>query len=677
MTYAKYYIVLLFALLFGFQNQAQEFQQKANTIETIMESISEELEGDADYSLILDDLEELAENPLNINAATKDDFRKLHMLNEAQILNLIEHRQKFGRILTIYELKTIDGFDRSILEKISPFVLFGELPDTETKMHAVARHQLFLRAIQNWPTSEDYQKTDNEAPRFEGSPTKIYTRYRLEYGDFSSGITAEKDPGEAFFTGSNNTGFDYYSGYLNFRFNSFLKNIVIGDYAVKAGQGLVIWQGFPTRKSYDVINTSKINAGIKPYSSTNENKFFRGSSATFGIKNMDLTVFYSRKNMDANIVYSNIDSSSTHFTSQQTSGYHRTASEIEDEKSITEINKGIILNFRKNRIKIGATVLHQKFGLPYMRSKSPSNQFKFEGTENLNIGINYQYFVNKYQFFGEAAISKSTGKAFIQGLIAHIHDRAALSLLYRNFDRNYHSLWGNPFSENSGTINENGIYVGLSLLPVQHFKLSAYADYYHSPWINFTTMAPAGGNDYLVQLDYTPSKKIQCYIRYKTENKETKTKLDYKYINETVNTKHLRFQIQYTLSEIHSFRTRVEYSGFNRTENGKIIFQDFIYNPAKIPFSANFRFALFDTDGYNTRIYAYENDLLYNYSIPAYYGKGFKTYINIKYKIFNNFVTSLKIANTSFTANNTTSTTPSTASKKTLTEVKFQIRLKF
>jgi hypothetical protein len=49
--------------------------------------------------------------------------------------------------------------------------------------------------------------------------------------------------------------------------------------------------------------------------------------------------------------------------------------------------------------------------------------------------------------------------------------------------------------------------------------------------------------------------------------------------------------------------------------------------------SLNARFALFDTDSYNSKIYSYENDVLYYYRIPAYYNRGSRTYITARYKI--------------------------------------------
>ena len=51
------------------------------------------------------------------------------------------------------------------------------------------------------------------------------------------------------------------------------------------------------------------------------------------------------------------------------------------------------------------------------------------------------------------------------------------------------------------------------------------------------------------------------------------------------------------------------------------------------PFSGNIRLQYFKTDGYDSRLYAYENDVLYGYSIPVYYGKGYRYYVNINYDI--------------------------------------------
>jgi hypothetical protein len=44
-----------------------------------------------------------------------------------------------------------------------------------------------------------------------------------------------------------------------------------------------------------------------------------------------------------------------------------------------------------------------------------------------------------------------------------------------------------------------------------------------------------------------------------------------------------------------------------------------------------FRYAYFNTDSYNSRIYTFENDLLYSFSIPEFHGRGHRLYLNLKW----------------------------------------------
>ena len=63
-----------------------------------------------------------------------------------------------------------------------------------------------------------------------------------------------------------------------------------------------------------------------------------------------------------------------------------------------------------------------------------------------------------------------------------------------------------------------------------------------------------------------------------------------------------------------------------------MFYQDFIFRPEESPFSLTARIAMFDTDDFDTRIYAYESDLRFAFSVPAYYNKGTRFYFNLKYR---------------------------------------------
>jgi hypothetical protein len=111
-------------------------------------------------------------------------------------------------------------------------------------------------------------------------------------------------------------------------------------------------------------------------------------------------------------------------------------------------------------------------------------------------------------------------------------------------------------------------------------------------------------------------------------------------------------------------------------ENGYMIFQDIQYSPIKIPLKISGRLAWFSTDSYNSRIYAYENDLLYTFSIPAFYGKGFRTYINLNYKIAKNLDFWFKAGNTLWNDRDVISSGYNEIQGNNKTELKFQLRLK-
>src|ERR1700674_5306623 len=44
-------------------------------------------------------------------------------------------------------------------------------------------------------------------------------------------------------------------------------------------------------------------------------------------------------------------------------------------------------------------------------------------------------------------------------------------------------------------------------------------------------------------------------------------------------------------------------------------------------------FQLFETDSYNSRLYSFEHDVRFSYSIPAYADKGMRYYFNINWRM--------------------------------------------
>jgi hypothetical protein len=86
-------------------------------------------------------------------------------------------------------------------------------------------------------------------------------------------------------------------------------------------------------------------------------------------------------------------------------------------------------------------------------------------------------------------------------------------------------------------------------------------------------------------------------------------------------------------------------------EEGFLIFTEGIFKAAS-SLSANIRLQYFETSGFNSRIYAYENDVLFSYSIPGFFDKGFRYYCNLNYDVNRKLTVWLRWAQTVYRKKN-------------------------
>jgi len=680
-------------------------------IQQRLENIAENTESEeTDYTDLVENLSYFAEHPINLNNTNREELQQLQLLNDIQISNLITHLIKNGKLITIYELQSIKGFDLQTIRRIVPYIRvvdnFRSANFNLKEMFANGHNMVMLRYGQILEKQTGFSSIDSttlfksQNSRYIGSPQKLYARYRFTYGSYVSwGLTAEKDPGELFLKdnqkfkydwynqslkGNQGSGFDFYSAHIYLHNIKFVKSLAIGDYQVTFGQGLTAWTSYAFSKGADVMSVKKSALGIKPYTSVDENKFLRGGAATFAFKDFELTGFYSRKHVDANVSDTSADGEIAAISALQSTGYHTIPSEIADKHSLIQTITGGNLGYKGRALTIGLTALDYQLNKDYNRSLTYYSQYEFASKHNFNVGLDYNFIFRNANFFGEGARSNNGGLAFLNGALISLDPRLSLTFLHRYFSRDFQNLEANAFAENSTPQNEKGTYIGLIAKPTNRITITAFYDRFEFPWLKYQVNAPSHGNDYIVQLNYTPSKKIDMYVRIRERVKQKNTNLAESIIDYLVpyKTTNYRFNISYSILPSVKLKSRLDIIEYkldnNKTENGYMVYQDVSFNKLGKPLSFTIRYALFQTDSYNARIYSYESDIPGVYSIPAFYDRGSRVYLLLDYNLTRRIELWFRYSQTFYDNQQIISAGSLTEIKGSAkSEIRFQVKFKF
>ena len=106
------------------------------------------------------------------------------------------------------------------------------------------------------------------------------------------------------------------------------------------------------------------------------------------------------------------------------------------------------------------------------------------------------------------------------------------------------------------------------------------------------------------------------------------------------------------------------------------MYQDLVLALKRPQLSLYLRVAYFDTDSYDERLYAYENDVYYAFTVGSYYYQGLRAYLMLRYKIQNLSIW-LRVSRTHYLNKETISSGLTEIDKPHKTEVKVQGMYRF
>jgi len=615
-----------------------------NFVEQQLENLAEQQETATEDDSYLQSLLQFKKNKLNLNTADAGDLRELKALTDLQIQNFLKYRKLLGNLISVYELQAVPTLDIESIQKILPFVRIGNPVTIGTDIgnrFKNGQHSILIRAQQVLEESEGFTRPDSIANRYLGSRQRVFARYKYVYRNLLQfGVTGDKDAGEQFFKGAQKNGFDFYSFHLFARNIGHIKFLALGDFTVNMGQGLIQWQSLAFKKSADITNIKRQADILRPYNSATEYNFQRGAGLTMKFNKIEATAFVSVRNVDANLQVDTISSTDDFVSSILITGFHRTPNEIEKKNTTKQTAFGGNVSYNTIGFHLGLNAINYQFSTPLVRNLQPYNQYAIQGNSWRNYSVDYSYTYKNLHLFGEVALDKNNAKALITGMLASLDPKVDASLVYRNIDRQYQALYANAFTEGSFPTNEKGLFAGLAIKPAISLRIDLYTDLFSFPWLRYRLDAPSHGTEYFLQLTYKPNKQVEVYTRYRNENKAINiTGLNLPTRQPFVRPRQSwRTQFSYKINREVTLKNRVELLWYDiqqkeRSQQGYLSYVEVAWKPFGKKIATNGRLTVFQTDGFDSRIYAFENDVLYSFSIPAFFDKGVRYYLNANYDV--------------------------------------------
>jgi len=644
--------ILLTLMAFSINEAAmaqENTSKRAEENHQFFDGIVMEEEDNAPATELKEMLDLWLEHPLNVNSEEAGHLAEQGLISIFQLNKLKEYRMMYGNLLSIYELKNIDGWNLDLAQKVAPYLSTGENPeavDLSSPQRDRCHQQLVLKTSVNPELRKGYKENGEDSipvqPHYLGSPFRMSLRYDLTIGKlFEFGLRMEKDQGEPLMLKNEllkieYQGVDHLSAFIKFNFRRLLKTVIIGDYRMAFGYGLNYSGGSMMSGTAEglIYPAHRHRANT----SMSESGYLRGASVYLQKGHIGLTGFISFNKFDGTSIETDtMDGKPISFSSIDISGLHRTASEISQRKLITEQIYGGHLVFMNNWLKLGLISYYSCFDIPMELHHEPYARFRFSGKSNLISGLTMAIWLRRIRVASEFSISRNKALALIAGAEFIPVNGISLNLIYRHFDRDYQNLHGSGFNSGSNNDNETGVQAVIRMETAAKWLISLIADVSETRWVSYQLNAPSRKWFAMLAAERAWRDKGGIYLYAKYRKETMKNPGEYSRVIHPVYGYRMNFRLEgrYMVLKRFTFKTRAEnnlyYIQGGSYQSGWLFMQDIGYTPLHLPFHVWMRIGFFESEGYETRLYAYENDVLYDFSSFMHDGKGLRAVLLMKY----------------------------------------------
>lgn len=683
----KKYLLLIF---YSFIWSPIHSQIRDEDVEQNIEIFLEEKENETELTDLVEHYTDKLYQKTNLNKSNFQDFEVFDFLKPTEIQAILNHRKKYGNFVSIYELQAVDGLEVEKVKILLPYVSvegswfeFG----TKDKLSSQKNTQIVLQTQRKIEKAAGYiAQNDTTKPKYLGDNFRHVVRIKSQINpNIKLGFNAEKDAGEPFFNENNPKGFDFYTGYVQYQNKQgIVRQIILGDYNAAFGQGLTFGSGLAFGKGLNIYQIKRNLNGFRSSNSLNEALYLRGIAINLTYKNINFHTWYSKTKLDA--IERGFDSlNNESIFGIQSTGLHRTINELESKNKINRQIIGSNIQFNLNKLTINYTFLSSSVSGIVQKTNEIYNHFYPSNPLNFRQGLSFQFAYKNSLSFAEISNQNVNSTSYIIGTIWALGKNLDLSFLHRSFSQKSNYDLSNALSESSAMSGEVGNYIGLTGKLNPNLNFTTYIDVFKNNWLKYQVDAPSVGSDYFLEVEYTKRKYWTISFRYKTKLNERNLRSNLLTEPFAEVTPHERSNIRiHFTSKIDMFtqlRLRAEWSEFSsplgifESQKGYFAYADI--NRKISNTKIYFRYAVFNINGFDARIYSFENDLPYSFSVPFFSDSGTRFYIQVKTQLLKNLELWLRFSQTNFYNKNEIGSGNEKIEGNTVSEIKAMCKYSF
>jgi len=582
-------------------------------------------EPEGNIEALLDDLSDLKKQKLYLNESSAEDLLQLPWLTPSDVRNIIFRRTDTGPITNEATLADIIGDEKA--EWTVPYIYFSrELQLRRKALREQIEGSLYTRYFTEMP-----ERDGITTGKYAGENYKLYNRLQLTIPHLKASVVQEKDVGEPDVD-------DFTSFSLNAYDFGVLKSAVVGNYTLNFGEGLLMGQNRYFSKGSDPAGSVRLSSRrLKPYSSSGEYGFLQGAAVTLRPGPFEVTAFTSSNRVDARV-----DETNGLITSFDDTGYHRTVTELERRDGVTEKVEGanLLWNFSGSGVngRLGGSMIHYGYSEP-LEALVESGIDRGEASSADLVGLEAAVSFGRAGMFLETVFSqKPDDSSWIAGASYEPVRGVTAVVAVRQYGEHYYSPFAGAFAERGdGASNEEGYYAGIDARLSRKVRVGAYYDWFRFPLLSPSSYPyPSEGHDMRLFASWKASSSITWSLQLQHKKKEEASSAQGALGGEgAINgyaplpslTDRVRLDSDIKLSRVFSIRTRGEvkrvtqefFSG-DVSYNGWLLYEQLNYKNGRL--SLKWRGTVFNTDDYDSQLYAYEDGLPMQFNLGTYNGRG-------------------------------------------------------